>query len=222
MWQLKIVISAENTVVGRLARKHMVVLQIYPLMPNKKENNLFINVSGTVCGSQKNISQFFEELSALPQMKHLNIYNNYFVCQYQEKPEYENFFNKDVFYIEPWVINGITNEHNFHLGSWKKEHLADLYNTLRAHHKGSILKIVRGRVPDVFLFTTFPRLTSKQREAIELAIQHGYYEQPRKLGVQELAKIAKLSFSTYHAHLRKAEKKLITPMMKAVLSDTYR
>ena len=221
MWQLKAVISAENTAVGRVARKHKVVLQLYPLMSGGN-NKLLINVSGVVCGSQENIARFMKELASLSQMKHIKRYNNYFVCQYLEKSEFENFYNKEVFYIEPWTINGVTNEHNLHLGSWKKEHLTELYDTLRHHHKGNILKIVRGEAPDLFLFTTFPKLTSKQREAIELAVQNGYYEQPRKVGVQELAKISRRSFSTFHAHLRKAEKKLISPMMKAVLSDIYR
>jgi hypothetical protein len=62
----------------------------------------------------------------------------------------------------------------------------------------------------------------KQREAVELAIQHGYYDYPRKVEVQELAKMAKLAFSTYQAHLRKAERKLIPASLKVAPHDTYR
>ena len=46
-------------------------------------------------------------------------------------------------------------------------------------------------------------LTDKQKEAMGLAIKHGYYEYPRKIDVQDLARESKLSFSTFHAHLRK-------------------
>jgi predicted DNA binding protein len=42
-----------------------------------------------------------------------------------------------------------------------------------------------------------------------LAIKNGYYSSPRKINVKELAKISKLSFSTFQVHLRKAEEKLI-------------
>ena len=49
----------------------------------------------------------------------------------------------------------------------------------------------------------------KQKQAIELAIKRGYYTSPRKISLQELAKISKLSFSTFQVHLRKAEEKLI-------------
>lgn len=74
----------------------------------------------------------------------------------------------------------------------------------------------------MFLFTLFPRLTTKQRDAIELAITHGYYDYPRKIDVQDLAKLAKLAFSTFQAHLRKAEKKLIPSSLKSAPGDTYR
>ncbi len=45
--------------------------------------------------------------------------------------------------------------------------------------------------------------------AVALAAGEGYYTYPRKSDVQDLAKIAKLSFSTFQEHLRKAENKLI-------------
>ena len=54
-----------------------------------------------------------------------------------------------------------------------------------------------------------PKLTNKQKQAMNLAIKHRYYDYPRKIDVQELAKLSKLSFSTFHAHLRKAEQKLL-------------
>jgi predicted DNA binding protein len=57
--------------------------------------------------------------------------------------------------------------------------------------------------------TLHPELTDKQKTAIELAIKNGYYEYPRKIELKKLAKIMKVSYSTYQAHLRKAEKSLI-------------
>src|SRR3989344_1593129 len=40
-------------------------------------------------------------------------------------------------------------------------------------------------------------------------LEKRYYEVPRKISVEELAKMAELSFSTFQVHLRKAEKNLI-------------
>ena len=54
-----------------------------------------------------------------------------------------------------------------------------------------------------------PELTEKQKQAMNLAIKQGYYNYPRKISIEQLAKLSKLSFSTFHAHLRKAEQKLL-------------
>jgi predicted DNA binding protein len=221
MWQLKVVISAENTPIGSLALKHKIVVQAYPLLSNNSSDCL-ISFSGVVSGPKDNVSSFLKELEEMPQVKNIEIRDNHFIGRYQDKPGYEEFYNREIFYVEPWTINGITNEHRLHLGSWQKEHLTALYNKLRQHHKGSILNITEDKSPNLFLFSIFPQITQKQREAIELAVQHGYYEYPRRVEVKELAQIAKCSFSTFHAHLRKAEKSLIPQMTKSLLNDTYR
>ena len=44
---------------------------------------------------------------------------------------------------------------------------------------------------------------------MNLAIKHSYYDYPRKIELEKLADIMKISYSTYQAHLRKAEKKLL-------------
>ena len=54
-----------------------------------------------------------------------------------------------------------------------------------------------------------PRLSNKQREAYQLAVENGYYKFPRKIGLEEMAKIMKISVSTFQEHLRKAEEKII-------------
>ena len=55
----------------------------------------------------------------------------------------------------------------------------------------------------------------QQKQAIELAIKNGYYNVPRKTSVEKLAKLSKLSFSTFQVHLRKAEEKLIPYFFEA-------
>ena len=54
-----------------------------------------------------------------------------------------------------------------------------------------------------------PHFTENQKQALNLAIKNGYYDYPRKISIQDLAKHLDLSFSTFHAHLRKAEQKIL-------------
>jgi hypothetical protein len=46
--------------------------------------------------------------------------------------------------------------------------------------------------------------------ALRLALESGYYEQPRKTSLRELAARTSVARSTYEEHLRKAENKLLT------------
>ncbi|MEF8841552.1 MAG: helix-turn-helix domain-containing protein [Haloarculaceae archaeon] len=56
----------------------------------------------------------------------------------------------------------------------------------------------------------FEDLTDRQLAALQLALESGYYEQPRKTSLRELADETAVARSTYEEHLRKAENKLLT------------
>ncbi|WP_458207992.1 helix-turn-helix domain-containing protein [Haladaptatus sp. NG-SE-30] len=56
----------------------------------------------------------------------------------------------------------------------------------------------------------FEDVTERQMAALRLALESGYYEQPRKTSLRELADQTAVARSTYEEHLRKAENKLLT------------
>ncbi|WP_327054045.1 helix-turn-helix domain-containing protein [Halomicrococcus gelatinilyticus] len=56
----------------------------------------------------------------------------------------------------------------------------------------------------------FEDVTERQMAALRLALESGYYEQPRKTSLRELAEMTAVARSTYEEHLRKAENKLLT------------
>jgi len=56
----------------------------------------------------------------------------------------------------------------------------------------------------------FENVTERQMAALRLALERGYYEQPRKTSLRELAAQTSVARSTYEEHLRKAENKLLT------------
>lgn len=56
----------------------------------------------------------------------------------------------------------------------------------------------------------FDGLTDRQLAALRVALDNGYYSQPRGASVSELAERTSVARSTYEEHLRKAENKLIT------------
>ena len=56
-------------------------------------------------------------------------------------------------------------------------------------------------------------LTEKQQEAIALAFRLGYFDTPRKISVDELAKKLGFASSTLAVHLRRAERRLLAEML---------
>ncbi|WP_247009604.1 helix-turn-helix domain-containing protein [Halorientalis litorea] len=56
----------------------------------------------------------------------------------------------------------------------------------------------------------FENLTDRQLAALQLALERGYYEQPRKTSLRDLTEQTAVARSTYEEHLRKAENKLLT------------
>ncbi|MFC7131453.1 helix-turn-helix domain-containing protein [Haloferax chudinovii] len=56
----------------------------------------------------------------------------------------------------------------------------------------------------------FEDVTERQMAALRLALENGYYEQPRKTSLRKLADQTTVARSTYEEHLRKAENKILT------------
>lgn len=57
------------------------------------------------------------------------------------------------------------------------------------------------------------RLTEKQRRVLITAYKLGYYDVPRRITSEELARRLNLVKSTFSAHVRKAERRLLTEML---------
>jgi len=60
-----------------------------------------------------------------------------------------------------------------------------------------------------FLKSATRQISSKQREAFQKALAQGYYENPRKTSIDELAEKFGSSPSNFAEHLRKTKSKII-------------
>lgn len=66
------------------------------------------------------------------------------------------------------------------------------------------------------------RLTERQYEVIELALESGYFEWPRETTSEELAGELEISRATLLEHLRKAESKLLSDVLETATTGTKR
>ncbi|MDS0243712.1 MULTISPECIES: helix-turn-helix domain-containing protein [unclassified Haloferax] len=92
----------------------------------------------------------------------------------------------------------------------------DLLHELEADRDIDVLSktaITAQRIPHSMLAPVdqlFEDVTERQMAALRLALESGYYEQPRKTSLRELADQTAVARSTYEEHLRKAENKILT------------
>lgn len=94
--------------------------------------------------------------------------------------------------------------------------IKELLDDLRADREIELLSktsISEQQIPHSMLAPAnqlFEDITDRQLAALQLALERGYYTQPRKTSLRELADQTAVARSTYEEHLRKAENKLLT------------
>jgi len=66
---------------------------------------------------------------------------------------------------------------------------------------------------NVWVHSLFAELTDKQKDALLDAHRYGYYNSPRKVGTEDVARAAGVSRSTYEEHLRKAENRVMDALI---------
>lgn len=57
-------------------------------------------------------------------------------------------------------------------------------------------------------------LTDRQREALELAVEGGYYERPRETTTEAIGEAMGIDRRTVEEHLRKVERRLVTTLVE--------
>ncbi len=93
------------------------------------------------------------------------------------------------------------------------EAVQEIYPDTRLRRKAR-----RDRLPDeIALPTALEGLTDRQREALEIAYQAGYFEWPRESTGEDVAAALSISPPTLHAHLRKAQNALVAELFEETL-----
>jgi len=92
----------------------------------------------------------------------------------------------------------------------------DQIGTAEVLHKGTIKEGVTDDSFVISLSSLFGQLTEKQLKALVAAVEGGYYEIPKRVTAEELARQHKQPRTTFEEHIRKAESKVVhamTPFM---------
>ncbi len=215
MWVAKIKISSEGTLLGSISKKCGVDLTGYPISFSKKKNYILAFLAGTIFGEEKNKKKFISIFKKSERVLNLEGKNDFFIVLLKEPLIFETFYNPMIIHVEPVFISKGGYE-IYHIASWKREEIMKFFELMEKLRKGELLKLREEKIENISITKILPELTDKQKKALQIAVENGYYEYPRKIELKKLAKIMGVSYSTYQAHLRKAEKKVIPFMFQRI------
>ncbi|MEK6836881.1 MAG: helix-turn-helix domain-containing protein [Nanoarchaeota archaeon] len=208
MWVAKIKLDSQKTLMGKNALENNVSLIGFPLSHHIQAPWIFVNVAGTIFGEEKDKKIFIKSMKKEDRVINIESNNDFIIATVKDPDYLHPFYDKSILHVSPALISKKGYE-IVTLGSFDRNKLMEIAEILGKEYKAELLSINQKKVKSLSIVKIEPELTKKQKDAISLAIKNGYYNVPRKISVESLAKMAKLSFSTFQVHLRKAESKLI-------------
>ena len=213
MWVAKVRFDGSTSLFGKNAKKYSVSLSGYPVSYYKFRDHIRVCFAGCLYGGERNKKAMEKALRKSSRIFNLEITNDFILGEIRESLEFDAVYEYKLIHVDPIVVTEDGIEY-WTLGSWNKDNLLNFLNLVERKCDIELLGIFQRNIDNFSILSIQPSLTDKQKLAMDLAIKHGYYEYPRKCSVEILARISKISFSTFHAHLRKAEQKLLPSLFR--------
>ncbi len=212
MWSLKFKVRNIDSIYSRASEKYKVVDYFYPVdryVKGKKINILGIH---TIEGEDEEINRFCNELKKNKKVRKFERNENVLILLIEEEEEfYSLLYNPELYLPSPVIVKKGYEE--WSISSWNRETLQSLMNEILKWKDKlqdfELKSIEKTKLNEIYFPKIIPELPEKQKEAFRLAIENGYYTWPRKKDLSDLARMMKISTSTYQEHLRKAEAKLL-------------
>lgn len=225
MWILRFKVFDEKNKINIILRKNKVKIYYYPINTYIKKNRYYFIAIGVIEADKKSKQGFFRDLRKLKGAKKdrrlelLEIEGDFFVeiTSHTINREMKLFvaeaYNPALIHFEPviWYRDGWE---EWNAAAMDRKILEKLIGVWETKYKLKLLEFKQKKIKNFGFLTIIPELTDKQKKALKLAIEKGYYARPRKIDIQRLAKISKVAFSAFQVHLRKAENKIIPSLFE--------
>lgn len=208
MWVAKIRMPCENFTIGHIARQFQIDIYGYPLMYEKKKNHLELKTAGIFIGEKSKKRELIQTLKKNKKFIKVEEQKGFFLTVTKQPLDYEKLFTAKIMRVKPDFISR-EGYHIWEVASWDRKSINQFISFAKKHHNAKILKLREEKLDTITFHKPYAQITDKQKEALEFAIDQGYYEFPRKVSLHELAQRAKQPYATFQEHLRKAESKII-------------
>jgi len=208
MWVAKIKFEGGNTILSSRCKKFKVAASGYPISTYVYDDKISVYVAYFIFASDKKINLFLNDLKKDKRVVYTEKSGNFILCQINEPIEHLAAYKQTIIHLEPVIAND-KGAQMWTIGSWNKEELMEFLDIVETKQNGKLISIKNQKLGTFSLISMNPNLTESQRICLEFATEKGYYNYPRKIDVKELAKQKKISYTTFHEHLRKAEQKML-------------
>ncbi len=205
----------ERALFSNLAKKHRANIIGYPISNVIMKDSVQVIGYANLEGENNDIKNLIQDLKNDSRVINIEYKNNFIIINVKQHIVNKILFQAGIFHAKPYVINN-KGEYIFELASWKRALLINVFHKYKNIFDAKLAYIKKKQIKGIQLFNIAPQLTEKQKKCLQTAIDNGYYAYPRKITLEKLAKIAKLSYSTYQFHIQNAEKKIIPFLNKLV------
>lgn len=219
MWIAKVKLFDKNCVFATKHKKYNIQSYEQALTHFKRGKSYFFMSSHILIGNSEAKKNYLKELKKDKRVKHLDVNGDLTVELIEKKfteidlSVYKAFYNPEIILTKPGFVDSDGWEY-YEFASWNRKAISNVIKTVKRNYNGKLLQLKQTKRYDIYMPKLLTRLSEKQKQAVSIAVKEGYYLFPRKIEIEKLAKIAKVSFSTFREHLRKAESKLIPLMYK--------
>ncbi len=218
MWVAKLKFTHPNSLSIKFATKFNITKLTFPLNTVIQNNVAIMTAGNIILGEKKQIEKYFTAISKEERIQNIEREGNFVVYTITvpaKESHLQMYFTPDVFLVKPVTVKPDGFQY-IELASWKKENLSNLLKEVSKFGTIHSQSIYQENLTDIYIPHLMPKLTEQQKKSILLAYRNGYYEYPRKIILERLADLAKLSPSSFQEHLRKAENKLLPYLLENI------
>ncbi len=204
MWLLRLETDDRGTVLADAAKRYSISFSGYPIGYRKEKGRLVVQTAGFVDGAGADLRRMVAGWRRLGFVRGIAEKGGFIIASFVLPAWLGALYSPDIIFTHPALYTKEGRE-ILELAAWTKAPLTRLIAVFRRHYSTRIARIVRGDVGPISFIGMHPLLTERQKTALRLAVDNGYYRVPRAVTLKELAGLMGVSFSTYQAHLAKAE-----------------
>jgi len=210
MWILRLSVVDSDCIWSARTRRLGITDYQYQLAVYKTKTAIRVVSAHIISGDKRKQEAYIRAVKKDRRVRRIEGEGNFFLAVADEpiSRHMEAFGHPALVFIKP-ITNAPDGSETWEVGSYEKKALITFLDAVMKYYKGKLLSLKPEKVKELFISSISPRITDKQKEALKLAIEEGYYGFPRGSTLEELARRAKISRPAFEERLRRGEARVM-------------